>query len=102
MCSCRIHFLVLLLIQCYLKSYGLINCNEPVDYLQLCTLDPAYVSGSTDKAFNNGTKLQIDPLIVLKSIGEFDHDHNTITMDVTFSTTWNDTRLTIKSSNSNE
>ena len=74
-------------------------CNQTVSKLQICSLDPEYNKGSTDYLFNN-QKMKMDTRFAVNSIAEFDQNHKHITLDLILSTTWNDSRLTIESPDS--
>ena len=87
----------------YLSFYirpilGLVSCNTSVLVKQVCNLYPNYVKGSTDYAFT-GKPMTLATELSVVSITDFSEDSSTVIFHVAISSLWNDTRLTIKSSN---
>ena len=79
---------------------GFVNCDQNVTKLQLCKTIDIYDNGEPDWSPNNPVLLLTS--VTLIEMAELDEDQMTITMNILLSVVWPDSRISLKSNNTNE
>ena len=87
--------LILLLIISAWKTTAQLNLcvNEDITGVGLCTLTENY-----DKSYPSIRPMDLEQIVTIFDIVEFDQDERTVTLFLQLMTYWNDTRITLKSS----
>ena len=91
-------FSLLLLQNWFHFGQTLVNCNETVSELQLCSHVFDYDGGMPDSIVQQSGERQptlLKTSITLYSLAEFNEDQSTISLNVLLAMAWNDTRLSL-------
>ena len=96
-------FPILLILMLLPKSHAaLVSCDQPVSKLRLCSLVSDYDQGMPASASASSKPVEVVQSMTLFSVAEINYDQSTMTLNVLIALVWNDTRLSLKSSSSDE